>query len=130
MNERGRAELGMLQTWFEGLEYLPAGDWVILRDYNLGDGWIPARVHIAFQIPANLPGQAPYAFYVSQPVTFQGQQPSNYTHPLQPGTVPFDGQWAQFSWAPDLWTPAQDPSAGDNMVHFALSIATRLREGA
>jgi hypothetical protein len=130
VNERGRVELGMLQAWFEGLEYLPAGDWVILRNYDLGEGWFPERVDVAFQIPANLPGQAPYAFYVSQPVTFRGQQPVNYTYPLPPGTVPFAGAWAQFSWAPELWTPAQDALAGDNMVHFAQSIASRLQEGA
>ena len=130
MNERGEVELRLLQTWQEGLEYLPTGDWVFIRDYSLSDGWLPATVDVAFQIPQNLPGQAPYAFFVSQPVTFHGQQPTSYTYPIAEGSVPFAGAWAQFSWAPETWSPADEPLSGDNMVSFALSIQARLREGA
>ena len=35
-------------------------------------------------------------------------------------------EWGQFSWSPESWRPQAEVAAGDNMVHFARSIADRL----
>jgi hypothetical protein len=128
VNDRGLVELELLRNWFDQLEYHPSGDWVVLREYRLPDGWRPSTVDLAFQIPTNLPAQAPYAFYVRPLVTYKGQQPSNCGGPV--GGGPVGGEWAQFSWAPERWEPHSSPLAGDNMVSFARSIGSRFTEGA
>jgi len=124
-------ELELLRGWWSSLEYEAGERWVLLRSYRLPVGiWSSDQVDVAFQIPAQLPAEAPYGFYVRPPLTLAaGQMPSNYTYP--PAEPPFGpGPWGRFSWAPVAWRPVADARAGDNMVGFALSIGDRLKEAS
>jgi hypothetical protein len=98
--------------------------------YPLRDGWNSDRVAVAFQLPTLLPGQAPYGFYTRDRLSHRGQQPSNYSFPVPAGTVPFFGDWGQFSWTLDPWQPGPRPHEGSNMVQFAASFARRFEEGS
>lgn len=129
MIPRAAAELALLRDAWPDLTHQPSGDWVLLPDYPLPEGWSGGdTVAIAFQIP-QAPGQAPYGIYTDRPLQFDGQNPSNY-NPTAPNTVPFPGAWAFFSWAPETWTWTDNPADGANIVHFARSFADRLAEGA
>jgi hypothetical protein len=121
-------ELALLREAWPGLQYEPNGQWVFLPGYPLPVGWSRTSTGVAFQIPGGPPGQPPYAFHVDGPLTFQGAQPAHYTHPA--GAVPFPGDWATFSWAPQSWAWAEDPADGANMRAFARSFADRFAEGA
>lgn len=126
---RAGAELALLRQVWPALTHQPAGDWVLIPDYPLPEGWSGTNtVAIAFQIPA-APGQPPYGIYTDRALTFDGQPPANYTYPAAAGTVPFPGDWALFSWAPEEWAWAENPADGANLVHFATSFADRLAEG-
>lgn len=120
----------MIRGWWPDLVHEPGGDWVLLRQYRLPDGWQPAAADLAFQIPQNLPGQQPYAFFVRGEVLFQGASPTSHSFPVPDGTVPFPGTWGQFSWAPEIWAPGHEPADGDNVLGFARSFARRFAEGA
>lgn len=129
MNERIAQELGMLRTCWPDLEYLEAGHWVRIPRYTVPRGiWNVDEVEVAFQIPEQLPGQAPYGFYVRPALRLaaDGSPPNNYTDPV---TTPFGEGWGKFSWAPVDWRPAAEPAAGSNMVDFVRSLTDRLREG-
>lgn len=128
MNDRAAEELALLRRRWPDLAYEPAGDWIMIPAYPLPDGWNHDRVAVAFQVPALLPGQAPYGFYPRGQLGYRGQQPSSYSFPV-PGTVPFVGDWGQFSWTLDPWQPGTRPQDGSNMVQFAASFARRFEEG-
>jgi len=129
MNDRAAEEFALLRRRWADLVHEPSGDWILIPVYPLPDGWNNDRVGVAFQLPALLPGQAPYGFYARDPLSYRGQHPSNYTFPAQAGTVPFAGDWGQFSWTPDPWQPGSRPHDGSNMVQFAASFARRFEEG-
>lgn len=127
MTSRVDAELALLGQRWPQLTYDPNGQWVLLPDYPLPDGWSQPTVSVAFQIPAGAPSNPPYAFCVNAPLTFRGATPNNYTPTGAP--VPFPGSWGQFSWSPETWPWAEDPAQGANMCAFARSIADRFAEG-
>lgn len=130
LGARADEELSLLRGWFgDQLEYRPAGQWVRIRDYRIPeDLWLPAQVDIAFQIPEQIPGQAPYGFHVLPGVALiSGGSAENYTYPTS--NTWGDG-WGTFSWALDDWRPAARASDGSNMLEFARSIANRFRQGA
>jgi hypothetical protein len=129
MSERIAQELAMLRTCWPDLEYLEAGHWVQIPEYPVPDGlWKIEVVEVCFQIPEQLPGQAPYGFHVRPGLLLRegDAPPANYTHPVE---TPFGEGWGRFSWSPREWKPAADPTAGSNMVDFAWSFAERLRQG-
>lgn len=131
MTPRGLQELELLRAWWGALEFVEAGLWVRLADYPLPLGlWDRKSCDLAFQIPAQLPGQAPYGFYVSPGLgLIGGGAIGSYTFPTH--EPPFgSGPWGKFSWALAEWQPAAEAARGSNMVQFARSIADRLREGA
>lgn len=130
MSERIELEVGMLQECWPALEYLEEGRWVRIPQYPLPDGiWNVAEVEVCFQIPEQLPGQAPYGFYARPELRLRAgnASPQNYQFPA--GTSFGDG-WGKFSWQLEPWRPAADPLAGSNMVNFVRSFSDRLREGA
>lgn len=127
--ERVAAELTLLRGWWPDLRVDASGSWVLLEPYALPAGWAPGTCAVAFQIPPVV-GQQPYGFWTRGPVLFNGAVPSNYTFPVAAGTVPFTGEWGQFSWAPQTWQPGPSPADGDNVLGFARSIAHRFAEGA
>jgi hypothetical protein len=73
MTERIREELALLRGWWPGLEFVEAGLWLRLREYQIPSAaWTPRVVEVALQIPPQLPGQEPYAFYVRPGVAAGG----------------------------------------------------------
>jgi hypothetical protein len=128
VSSRVDAELALLRRQWPQLEYEPTGQWVLLSDYPLTEGWSRDSAAVAFQIPAGPGGTPPYAFYIDGPLDYRGQPPANYTFPV--GVVPFPGTWGIFSWAPAAWPWAEDPAQGANMVSFARSFADRFAQGA
>lgn len=127
MPTRVDAELGLLRAQWPTLSYEQAGQWVLLPDYPLPEGWSQRSVNVAFQIPNGPAGSPPYAFCVDAQLTFQGATPANHTPSGPP--VPFPGSWGLFSWAPEAWPWAEDPAQGANMRSFARSFADRFAEG-
>ena len=127
MTSRVEGELTLLRARWPTLRYEQAGQWVLLPDYPLPEGWSPPSVNMAFQIPVGPAGSPPYGFCVDAPLTFNGATPANYAPSGAP--VPFPGSWGQFSWAPEGWLWAEDPAHGANMCSFAGSFADRFAEG-
>lgn len=127
MTPRLEIELALLSKQWPDMKFESAGSWVLLPRYPLPDGWSVAAADVAFQAPDGPPGTPPYAFYVNGEVRFQGQAPANSAR--CPDVVPFPGDWQQFSWAPEAWLWAEDPSQGANLRSFAMSFADRFTEG-
>jgi hypothetical protein len=130
MTERIREELALLRGWWPGIEFVEAGLWLRLPEYQIPSVvWTPRVVEVALQIPPQLPGQEPYGFYARPGVTAGGAAITNYTHPTH--EPPFGDQpWGKFSWAPEAWRPSARVEQGSNMVEFTRSIADRFHEGA
>ena len=128
MTSRAEAELTLLRERWPGLQHGAEGQWVLLSDYPLPEGWSQTTVSVAFQIPVGPAGSPPYAFYVDAPLTFRSAMPNNFVP--AGATVPFPGQWGQFSWSPDEWPWTEDLAQGANMGDFARSFADRFAEGA
>ena len=130
MTTRIAQELGLLRGWCSGLEYEERARWVLLSAYRLPAAiWTTSQVDVAFQIPAQLPAEAPYGFYVRPGLALlTGQLPSNYTHPA--AGPPFgQGPWGRFSWAPVAWRPAAERTRrGQHGGVLLPSILDRLRE--
>jgi len=128
MNERIEQELSLLLTVHPDLERRPDELWVRLPEYKLPAGiWDQSTVELAFNLPENLPGQAPYGFWVRPGVTLASKGAiRDYTFPV---TIPLGDDWGQFSWAPDPWDPRDVITAGSNMLDFVRSFSDRLREG-
>lgn len=128
MNERIEQELALLRTVYPDLEWHPDSLWVRIPSYVLPIGiWKLTEVELAFQMPANLPGQQPYGFWVRPGLELaDGRPPNDYT----PGVSTALGNgWGQFSWSPETWQPQAEITTGSNMLNFVRSIADRLREG-
>jgi hypothetical protein len=85
MNDRAAEELALLRRRWADLVHEPSSGWVMIKEYPLPAGWTTRQVDVAFQIPALLPGQAPYAFYALGHLRYRGQQPWNYSFPIPVG---------------------------------------------
>lgn len=123
-------ELELLRQFFPGLEYRAEGHWVLLPWYGVPTeaGWTQSEVAVAFQIPAGVPGQPPYGFYVRQPLEHRTGGAPQHAAPATE-TVLWTGTWMKFSWSPSEWVPTSDVRNGSNLLQFAISFADRLREG-
>lgn len=128
MNERIGQELALLRGCYPDLEHVVEGHWVRFPSYRVPPRlWNLEWIEVCFQIPAALPGQAPYGFYARPELRLaDGARPNNYEYPV--GT-PFGEGWGKFSWQLQPWAPAAEPSSGTNLVNFAQSFVDRLREG-
>jgi len=129
MSTRIEEELALLRNRFPGMTFLADGLWCRLPDYAIpGEAWVQASADVAFRIPALIPGQDPYAFWVAGGLTPRAPCAaiSNYTYPV---TIGFGPGWGQFSWAPNGWSPRPTAAAGDNMVTWVGTFAHRLLEG-
>lgn len=131
MNERIRQELDMVRVCYPDLEFIEDGRWVRIPRYRLPTNvWsLEGDVEVCFQVPEQLPGQAPYGFYARPELCLVagGGRPNNYEYPA---STPFGGEWGKFSWSPEVWQPAAEPAAGSNLLNFVRSFSDRLREGA
>jgi hypothetical protein len=121
-------ELALLRRNYPNLLYIEQGQWVLVSRYSLpSDIWEQEIVDVCFQIPEQIPGQAPYGFYVRPGLTLRSKEVvDNYTFPAPTG---FGSDWGKFSWQLDGWTPAANLVSGTNMVNFARSISDRLAQG-
>jgi hypothetical protein len=104
------------------------GNWFLIKNYPLPQGWSSRHADIAFRAQPDYPGTPPYGFWVPAGLRFNDALPSNYQEPVA-DNPPFAGQWGMFSWTPDQWKPTTDLRAGSNLLNFALSFAVRLGEG-
>jgi hypothetical protein len=122
-------ELALLKTVYTDLEYRAEGYWVRIQAYPLPAGiWSRQATEVCFQIPAGIPGEAPYGFYVRPDLTIAaGGTPSNYTFGVPTG---FGNGWGKFSWVLEPWAPHAEIARGSNMLNFARSIGGRFKEGA
>jgi Prokaryotic E2 family E len=131
MEERVRAEIALLKGAFPDLE-VRDDLWCRFAVYVLPPGiWSVDTVELAFQIPPNLPGQQPYAFWVKPSIRLASDAlPTNYNENIE---IPFGSGYGQFSWAPEVWAPVGDSAdiqKGSNMVNFVHSFAARLRDAS
>ena len=127
MNEWGVQELRLLHRCWPSLVHAEGTNWCKIPDFALPSGWNRPRADVAFQIPEGLPGQAPYAFWVSGGLALPSGAPlTDYTFPVTP--TPWGDEWGQFSWQPVSWAPGPQPGQGTSMVDFVRSFADRLRE--
>ncbi len=128
-NERIEQEVTLLRQRFPHLER--QGDWIRLPDYHLPEGWNRAKTDIAFMIPPGYPGTPPYGFFVPIGLRCGESKPGSYAEPSQE-PVPFDSDWAKFSWSPEdgQWLPKEPITAGRNLLNWAEGIAARFREAS
>lgn len=126
MNERAQAEATLVASAYPDLEVHSDG-WARIPAYPIPGGlWTVEVAEVAFRFPENLPGEAPYAFWVRPPLVLRsGATVQNVTM----ASTPFGDGWQQFSWSTEPWQPGATPSDGSNMLHFVRSFATRLGEG-
>lgn len=128
-NPRIGEELALLRTAYPELEYRTDGHWVRIAAYPVPDGlWDRSQAAVCFQIPEQIPGQAPYGFWVRPGLSLRsGGQVDNYAYPAP---TAFGEDWGKFSWQLLSWNPKAEIVAGENMLNFALSIADRLGQGS
>lgn len=124
------AELTALRATWSDLEYTFANHhWVLLREFVIPSGWDKSKVDLAVRVPANLPGEAPYGFWVCHGLSLaSGAGVTNYRCPSE--SLPFAATtvWAQFSWAFETWAPPAGPGKPSVMVPFIQSVNRRLEE--
>jgi len=128
MSERIAAELDLVRTAYPDLKVQERDgvQWMLIPDYPLPDGWSGKKVDVAFKMPAGLPGQQPYAFWVPPGLTLADGSPPGNTSGSIP--TPFGDGWLQFSWELDPWQPGATPEEGTNMRDFARSFRNRFLE--
>ena len=126
MIDRVQAEIELVRSRYQTLEFREEDFWARIPDYPVPDGWGREHAEIAFQVPRDIFGQQPYGFWVRPPLQIPGGGvPSNTSGPVSTG---FGEDWQQFSWAPDGWKPGAEPRNGSNLLDFVRSFAQRLRE--
>jgi hypothetical protein len=90
--------------------------WLVIRDYELAEGFMPRRVNFALDIPKTYPAAQIDMFYFSPWVTFAdgGEIASTQVRETIDG-VTYQG-WSRHRNAPPAW----DPSTDNVMTHMAL----------
>ncbi len=134
MRPRIAQEFAVLRDRYPEVEHVENGgeDWFRLPRYPCPPGWeingAPVNnLAIVFRLGAGYPQAEPYGFATSARITFHGTAPQNVGDACP---CPFAGDWQQFSWAPDGWTPTDDIQQGSNLLAWVGSFAVRLGEGA
>jgi hypothetical protein len=125
------AELAALRNWWPELEYVEASGvhWVLIKDFPVPPRWDTSTADLAVRIPAGLPGEQPYGFWIKSGIALAtGAQVTNYTFPS--AILPFtdDNQWGQFSWSYDGWAAPSAPGQPAVMPLFVQSVSRRLGE--
>lgn len=126
MNDWATQELRLLRHCWPQLECDESTGWCRIPDYAVPQGWSKTTVEVAFQIPDNLPGQAPYAFWIRDGIQLAAGSPPTDYNPQ--ASTPWGGLWGQFSWTPESWAPGPQPGRGTTMVDFVRSFADRLQD--
>lgn len=128
MNARIEAELALLRSHYERVDYLAAHamHWFKVETLKAPEGWSPTKIPVAFAVTEGHPGAQPYGFFVPEGLNLMGQTPSGNDAPHPP---PFDGRWRFLSWQPEGWQASADVSAGSNLWGWVRTFMHRLREG-
>ena len=134
MRPRIAQEFAVLRERYPDIEHVENGgeDWFRLPRYPCPPGWEidggpVSTLAIAFRLGSGYPQGEPYGFATAAKITFNGNTPQSAGSACP---CPFEGDWQQFSWAPDGWTPTDDIHKGSNVLAWVRSFAARLREGA
>ena len=126
MQDRIIQEIALLKERYPALEHGENYDWVMIPDFSLPDGYNRKAAKLMFLIPNTYPLTAPDCFYVDVGLRLtDGNMPSNYNEEMK---VPVGGNWGYFSWHPEIWQPADEIPAGDNLLTFIKVVNVRLRE--
>jgi hypothetical protein len=135
MRPRIAEELQLLRETFGKVDQAEAdgADWFRIRRYGFPSGWTKDGVQIGsaevlLKADAAYPTNEPYAFWAPSGLRFNEQVPNNVG---EVGNPAFEGQWTQFSWAPDegTWRPGSTVKSGSNLTDWAKSFAKRLAQG-
>lgn len=123
-------ELTLLRRFYPDLEYKGEGRWVRFPHFKVPaePKWSSQVVDVAVQFLPGYPGQKPYAFYVSPPLTLESGVPvKDACASVEP---PWPGQWQKFSWDAPEWFATADLRTGSNMLNFVQTFSERLAQGA
>jgi len=130
MPPRLAKEMELLKRAYPGLRH-DGGNWFLVPDYPLPNGWSRAKTDVAFQVPPGYPATPPYGIYVPAGLRFRDAMPSNYQEPA--GNAPaFPGTWGVFSWAPgdgEWQVPSLDIIGRASLLCFVRGFAARFSEG-
>lgn len=125
--ERRAAEIDLLRKRYTRVDAAPSGEWVVVRDVPLEQGWNKSCVDVLFFVPAGYPSTPPDNFYVPPGLRLaNGGVPANF----QEGGLQHDGAaWSMFSYHLDGgWKPIASPLDGSNLLTFMGRVERRLAE--
>lgn len=125
--DRVDAELELIRRKFPGARRTPSG--VLLPDFPLPDTVKQECEDVLIPVTPAYPAAPPDNFLVSWGVALRsGKAFQNYS-----GPVTLEGrQWGQFSHHIEngAWRPSSEGTEGDNILTYALTVASRLKQGA
>ena len=115
-------EMQLIRSHYPEVELHSFPYWIRIPNWRIPETiWDRDTVSLCLQIPENLPGQAPYGFYVA-PADLRTKDGSNPDSAQLASDTPFGGTWLKFSWAAQDWRPAADLKKGSNLLNFLNSI--------
>ena len=120
-------ESDLLRNRYGLVEFGENGDWVVLKEFPLPDGWNTESTEILVLIPPGYPATPPDNFFVPNGLrTSIGGMPQNFSE----NQSILGESWAQFSFHSQEWNPSNDITKGDSLLTFMLAVERRLKEGA
>lgn len=132
MQPRLVKEIDLLRRSYPRLQHDEAGNWFMVPEYPLPEGWNREATDVAFQMPAGYPSTPPYGIYVPAGIQFRGALPANYKEPAD-NRPPFLGTWGVFSWSPadgEWQIPSVELIGSANLLVYVRGFAIRFAEGA
>lgn len=130
MYERVRQEIDLLKQKYPQVQHGEQLNWVFIPDYPLPDGYNKENTRLLWNLPAGYPETASDDFFVDGDLRQKdGSNPPNMNiGPIaSSGLAPIVGNWAWFSWHPDVWRPAANIAEGDNLLSFLRAVNMCLR---
>ena len=126
--ERRKQEIGLLHQRYGELEHGANLDWVLFKSFPMPPGWNREVTELLVIIPPGYPTTPPDNFYVPNGVRIMAdgaeRLPANYSE----NQSVLGGNWAQFSYHAQGWSPTSNPVDGDNLLTFMLAVEQRLKE--
>jgi len=131
MHDRVLKEIEIVRLKYRNLQYGEKLDWMLITAYPLPLGlYNKAQTKLLFLIPPGYPNTGPDNCFVEADVRLSngGMPPSlNLGSQSSSGTAPIPGDWAWFSWHPQVWSPAVNIEDGDNLMTFLRGVSLCLR---
>jgi len=117
-----------LRERYGEIEYGPSLDWVLVKCFSVPHGWNRKATEVLIIVPPGYPMTPPDNFYVPNGlrIVADGAEklPGNYSE----NQTVLGGNWAQFSYHAQGWSPSPDLLEGDNLLTFMLAVEQRLKE--